>query len=141
MAYSYVVGSQKSTAISHSLLCNFTSPTDCNLVLAKGNYLEIHTLRESELIGVIDAPLFGNILAMDTYRHSTLNVDVLFILTDKRHFCVLGFDAENRKIITRAVGNVKDRVGKELECGQRGFIDPDNRMIGMLLYEGLIKVR
>ena len=42
--------------------------------------------------------------------------------------------------MTRSTGDVKDRVGKELEYGQRACIDPDNRMIGMLLYEGLIKV-
>lgn len=140
MVYTYVVGSQKPTAVNHSLVCNFTSPSDQNLILARSNHLEIHTLKESELVGVLDVSLFGNVLSIAVYRHSTLNVDVLFVLTDKRHFCVLGYDADNRKIITRAVGSVKERVGKELECGQRGFIDPDSRMIGMLLYEGLIKV-
>ena len=141
MVYTYVASSQKPTAVNHSLVCNFVSPDEKNLILVRSNHIEIHTLKESELAGLLDVSLYGNVLSIAAYRHSTLNVDVLFVLTDKRHFCVLGYDADNRKIITRAVGSIKERVGKELECGQRGIIDPDNRMIGMLVYEGLLKVR
>ena len=141
MSFSYVVTSQKSTAVNHSIICKFTSETDCNLILAKGHHLEVHTLREDGLIAEIDVALYGNILSLEAYRPPTLLHDVIYVLTDKKLFCVLGFDALTRKIITRAVGSVKDRVGRECQSGQRGFIDPDNRMIGMLLYENSIKVR
>jgi DNA damage-binding protein 1 len=35
---------------------------------------------------------------------------------------------------------VRDKVGRDLDSGHRAFIDPDNRMIGMCLCEGLIKI-
>lgn len=52
--------------------------------------------------------------------------------------CVLkGDDIE---IITKAHGNVSDRVGKPAETGILAVIDPKSRVIGMRLYEGLFKI-
>ena len=42
--------------------------------------------------------------------------------------------------MTRASGDVKDRVGRPVENGQIGIIDPWCRMIGLHLYDGLFKV-
>jgi DNA damage-binding protein 1 len=140
MAYSYVVTSQKPTAVFHSLVCSFTSSVDRNLVIARGNHIEIHTFREDGLSAEFDVPLFGKIASLDSYRPHNLDQDLIFILTEKKHFCILGYDAATKKLVTRASGNVKDRVGRDIESGQRAFIDPDNRVIGMLLYEGLLKV-
>lgn len=140
MSYSYVVNSQKPTAVHHTVVCSFTSPLDTNLIIAKGNHLEIQTLKEDGLAPVLDVALFGRITALDFYRPANSTQDVIFILTEKKNFSVIGYDTINKKLITRAIGNVKDRVGRDIETGQRGFIDPDHRMIAMLLYDGLLKV-
>jgi DNA damage-binding protein 1 len=140
MSYSYVVNSQKPTAVHHAVVCSFTSPLDTNLIIAKGNHLEIQTLKEDGLAPVLDVALFGRITALDFYRPANSTQDVIFILTEKKNFSVIGYDTINKKLITRAIGNVKDRVGRDIETGQRGFIDPDHRMIAMLLYDGLLKV-
>lgn len=50
---------------------------------------------------------------------------------------VTGDDIE---IITKAHGNVADRVGKPAETGILAVIDPKARVIGMRLYEGLFKI-
>jgi hypothetical protein len=140
MAFSYVVTSQKSTAVNHSIVCQFTSSDDTNLILSKGSHLEIHSFREEGLVAQFDLGLYGNILSIDKYRPASSTKDVLFVLTDKKHFSVLSYDVKNKKVTTEAVGNVKDRVGREAESGQRGFVDPDNRMLAMMLYDGLLKV-
>jgi DNA damage-binding protein 1 len=140
MSYSYVVNSQKPTAVHHTVVCSFTSPSDTNLIIAKGNHLEVQTLKEDCLAPVLDVALFGKITALDFYRPANSTQDVIFILTEKKNFSVIGYDTINKKLITRAIGNVKDRVGRDIETGQRGFIDPDHRMIAMLLYDGLLKV-
>lgn len=140
MSYSYVVNSQKPTAVQHTVVCSFTSPGDTNLIIAKGNHLEIQTLKENGLDAILDVALFGKITALDFYRPANTNQDILFVLTEKKHFSVIGYDAVNKKLITRAIGNVKDRVGRDIESGQKGFIDPEHKMIAMLLYDGLLKV-
>jgi DNA damage-binding protein 1 len=140
MSYLYAVNSQRPTATNFSLVCNFTSSIDRNLILVRGNYLEIHLLRDTGLIPVLDVPMFGRIKALECYRPYNSQQDVLFILIERKKFCILGYDNIKQEIITRSIGNVKDRIGRDAEMGQRGFMDPDGRMIGMMLYDGLIKV-
>lgn len=102
--------------------------------------MSVYTIHDNCTNLILETPLFGKIKCLETYRPSTSTADVLFILTERKSFFVVGYDSEHQKLTTRAVGNVKDRAGRDVEIGQRGLIDPDFRMIGMLLYEGHIKV-
>lgn len=43
-------------------------------------------------------------------------------------------------ILTKAHGNVGDRIGKPAETGILAVVDPKSRVIGMRLYEGLFKI-
>jgi DNA damage-binding protein 1 len=49
-------------------------------------------------------------------------------------------EGDNLDIVTVAHGNVGDRIGKPSETGIIGIIDPDARIIGLRLYEGLFKI-
>lgn len=139
--YSYVVTSHKPTAVNHSLICNFTGPDERNLVVARGNYLEISTLRDDGLTTELpEVSLFGRIASLGHCRIATLNQDVLFVLTERKHFCVLSYDIPTQKIVTRAAGNAKDKSGRDLETGIFAVVDPDNRMVAMALSEGQMKV-
>ncbi|KAM0887190.1 hypothetical protein ACQ4PT_029232 [Festuca glaucescens] len=55
--------------------------------------------------------------------------DFLFIATERYKFCVL-----------KSVGDVSDRLGRPTDNGQIGIIDPDCRLIGLHLYDGLFNV-
>lgn len=44
------------------------------------------------------------------------------------------------ELVTRAHGNASDRVGRPIDDGQLGIIDPTQRIIGLHMYEGLFKV-
>ena len=138
--YLYCVTSQKSTSIWHSIVCSFTGENDKNFILAKGNHLEVHLLAEDSILPIVDVPLFGKITSIDCYRHDGDAVDSLFLLLESKHFCVLKWDPLNRKLITKATGNVRDKVGRDFESGQLTVVDPDNRMIGMILSEGMLKI-
>lgn len=49
-------------------------------------------------------------------------------------------NGDDIEIITKAHGNVSDRVGKKAETGILAVIDPKARVIGLRLYEGLFKI-
>ncbi|KAG1661544.1 DNA damage-binding protein 1 [Nymphon striatum] len=69
--------------------------------------------------------------------------DLLFILTYKFNAAILECEQlENGDIdiITKAYGNVSDRIGRPSETGSIGIIDPECRVIGLRLYNGLFKV-
>jgi hypothetical protein len=105
-------------------------------------------------VSLFDLPVYGKIISVDFYRppssspnnnligggNSEAPLDYLFLLTQSRMFCILKFDAATQKVVTKTMGHVKERIGREMERGQRGFFDPDSRVIAMHLYEGLLKV-
>lgn len=94
--------------------------------------------------------------------------DLLFILTSKYNACILEYkqNGESIDIITRAHGNVQvgqtqvvleqcinemqtsqltvlpcqDRIGRPSETGIIAIVDPECRMIGLRLYDGLFKM-
>lgn len=43
-------------------------------------------------------------------------------------------------VVTRAHGNVADRIGKPSENGILAVVDPQARVIGLRLYDGLFKI-
>ena len=68
--------------------------------------------------------------------------DLIFILTHRYNAMILEckYNNDEIEIVTRAHGNVADRVGKPAETGILAVIDPKARVIGMRLYEGLFKI-
>ena len=120
--YSYVVTSQRATSVNHSILCNFTDKANKNLIISRGNHLEIHTLREEGLEAEHDVELYGTIRAIDHYipNNSEDGLSYLLVLTDRKVFSILSYDIATKSIITRTTGSLKDRAGREIEMGLKG---------------------
>jgi hypothetical protein len=89
---------------------------------------------------MLDVPIFGRVKGIEVHRPLNSNTDQLFVLIERKKFCILGYDPIKQQIVTKTICNVKERIGRDAEMGQRSFSDPDGRMIGMMLYDGLIKV-
>jgi DNA damage-binding protein 1 len=64
--------------------------------------------------------------------------DLLFLSTERYRFCILGY--AGGELVTLANGDLQDRRGRPTDIGQIGIIDPDCRLIGLHLYDGLFKV-
>lgn len=140
MAFNYVVTAQKPTNVSRSVVGNFTSADDINLIISKSTRLEIHTLSAEGLKGVADVPIFGRISALRLFRPTDERKDLLFLLTESNKFCILSYDESSGQLLTRANGDVSDKVGRPCEVGQIAVIDPECRLIGMHVYNGRFKV-
>ncbi|KAG2276307.1 hypothetical protein Bca52824_058862 [Brassica carinata] len=89
---------------------------------------------------MLDVPIYGRIATLELFRPHGETQDFLFIVTERHKFCVLQWDAESSELVTRAMGDVSDRIGRPTDNGQIGIIDPDCRLIGLHLYDGLFKV-
>ncbi|KAL9818275.1 putative transcription factor WD40-like family [Arabidopsis thaliana] len=138
--WNYAVTAQKPTCVTHSCVGNFTSPQELNLIVAKSTRIEIHLLSPQGLQTILDVPLYGRIATMELFRPHGEAQDFLFVATERYKFCVLQWDYESSELITRAMGDVSDRIGRPTDNGQIGIIDPDCRVIGLHLYDGLFKV-
>uniref|UniRef100_A0A8C9RRC0 DNA damage-binding protein 1 n=1 Tax=Scleropages formosus TaxID=113540 RepID=A0A8C9RRC0_SCLFO len=142
MSYNYVVTAQKPTAVNACITGHFTSAEDLNLLIAKNTRLEIYVVTAEGLRPVKEVGMYGKIAVMELFRPKGENKDLLFILTAKYNACILEYKqtGESIDIITRAHGNVQDRIGRPSETGIIGIVDPECRMIGLRLYDGLFKV-
>jgi DNA damage-binding protein 1 len=140
MAYNYVATSQRPTAVTHSEVGNFTSPTELNLILAKSNRLMIYAVTEEGLTGQHDVPIYGKIASLVLFRVPGEQQDSLFVLTERCQFSVLSYAMGKKEIRTRGHGDMKDRIGKPVDKGKIGIVDPQSRLVGLHLYEGLFKV-
>ncbi|XP_056134437.1 DNA damage-binding protein 1 [Lampris incognitus] len=142
MSYNYVVTAQKPTAVNACITGHFTSAEDLNLLIAKNTRLEIYVVTAEGLRPVKEVGMYGKISVMELFRPKGESKDLLFILTTKYNACILEYkqNGESIDIITRAHGNVQDRIGRPSETGIIGIVDPECRMIGLRLYDGLFKV-
>ncbi|XP_011085220.1 DNA damage-binding protein 1 isoform X1 [Sesamum indicum] len=138
--WNYVVTAHKPTNVTHSCVGNFTGPQELNLIIAKCTRIEIHLLTPQGLQAMLDVPIYGRIATLELFRPHGEPQDLLFVATERYKFCVLHWDAEAAEVITRAMGDVSDRIGRPTDNGQIGIIDPDCRLIGLHLYDGLFKV-
>ncbi|XP_078271020.1 DNA damage-binding protein 1-like [Rhinoraja longicauda] len=121
---------------------HFTSADDLNLLIAKNTRLEIYVVTPEGLRPVKEVGMYSKIAVMELFRPKGEGKDLLFILTAKYNACILEYkqNGETIDIITRAHGNVQDRIGRPSETGIIGIVDPECRMIGLRLYDGLFKV-
>lgn len=135
-----MVTAHKPTNVTHSCVGNFTGAHELNLIIAKCTRIEIHLLTPQGLQPMLDVPIYGRIATLELFKPPGEAQDFLFISTERYKFCVLQWDAEAGELVTRAMGDVSDRIGRATDNGQIGIIDPDCRLIGLHLYDGLFKV-
>ncbi|KDR10581.1 DNA damage-binding protein 1 isoform X1 [Zootermopsis nevadensis] len=142
MAHHYVVTAHKPTAVTACVTGNFTSPSDLNLILAKNTRLEIYLVTPEGLRPIKEVGLYGKVSVMKFFRPPLEKKDLLFIVTARYNAMILECvgEGDNLEIITKAHGNVADRIGKPSETGIIAVIDPEARVIGLRLYDGLFKI-
>lgn len=142
MAHHYVVTAHKPTAVTACVTGNFTSPSDLNLILAKNTRMEIYLVTPEGLRPIKEVGLYGKVYVMKFFRPPHEKKDLLFIVTARYNAMILECvgEGDNLEIITKAHGNVADRIGKPSETGIIAVIDPEARVIGLRLYDGLFKI-
>ncbi|XP_065222979.1 DNA damage-binding protein 1 [Planococcus citri] len=142
MANCYVVTAHKATAVTSCVTGNFTSGKDLNLILAKNNRLEVHLVTPEGLRAIKEIGIYGKIAVMKLFRPPNATKDLLFLITMRYNAMILQCqgEGENFDIITKAHGNVADRIGKPSENGIIAIVDPLARAIGLRLYDGLFKI-
>jgi len=148
MAHFYAVTSQRSTAVTCSVKCRFMNTEDTNLIVCKGNRLEVYSLQADDeaptslLLG-LEVQVFGRVVSMHAYTLQGPKVDistqVLFLLTEHHYFCVLGYDPVAKKAARRAAGDLKSTIGQRASI-PKSAIDPSTRMVAMHLYDGHLKI-
>lgn len=85
-------------------------------------------------------PIYGRVATLQLWRPPGEPQDLLFLTTEREQFCVLAFDERSGELVTRANGELHDRIGRRAEFGQIAIIDPNCRLIALRVYDGLLKL-
>ena len=77
------------------------------------------------------------------------NQDSLFVLTEHHKLSLLSYDPATGEILTRASGDVggfrfdnlrTEISGRKADLGPIAILDPQNRQIGLHIYDGVFRV-
>ncbi|KAI9216712.1 hypothetical protein BC828DRAFT_409186, partial [Blastocladiella britannica] len=127
------------TAVSHSCRGAFTSPTASNLIVCKSTLLELHALTANGVELLRTEKLFARIALMVPFRPAGSPTDLLFVCAhDKFRFAILDF--ARGEVRTLHDGSLEERAGRRLEDKVHCFLDPHSRILGVLLYQGVLKI-
>lgn len=118
--YSYVATSQRSTVVTQALVSHFTSLIDVNLILVKNNYLEIYLYKDEQIILLFSSPFYDRIKNIELFKINdykttstsssssnsaiTTSLDHIFMLTERKNYCILCYDHTIKNIKTKASG-------------------------------------
>jgi len=142
MACNYLVTAHPPSAVTACATGHFTSGDDLNLVLAKVNHLEILSVTPEGLRPVKQFTINGQVQVMKFFRPQGADKDRLFVVTARHLAMILETSGEgpSLEIVTKAYGNVGDRIGKRSETGTLAIIDPEAKVIALRIYDSLLKL-
>eukprot|EP00127_Corallochytrium_limacisporum_P006761 Clim_evm31s235 gene=Clim_evmTU31s235 len=147
MSYNYVATAQKPSTVTHLCHGYFTGGKTPNLIVGKTTYIEVYDVTPDGLSLVMEFNIYGRISNMmlvdggeQIDSRSAGSTPLLAIATEKYSFCLLKYQKENGIIVSVATGDVEDKIGRPVETGQFMIASPDNKMLALRLYDGLLKI-
>eukprot|EP00009_Paramoeba_aestuarina_P010924 CAMPEP_0201526994 /NCGR_PEP_ID=MMETSP0161_2-20130828/33637_1 /ASSEMBLY_ACC=CAM_ASM_000251 /TAXON_ID=180227 /ORGANISM="Neoparamoeba aestuarina, Strain SoJaBio B1-5/56/2" /LENGTH=281 /DNA_ID=CAMNT_0047927609 /DNA_START=109 /DNA_END=950 /DNA_ORIENTATION=+ len=149
--YNYVVTAQKPTAVTHSVVGNFTDSDDLNLIVCKSSLLEIFKITASGLEPIYDVSLYGCVFSLRLFRPKGAKKDLLLICTQCQQVCVLEYEkGEESGNDDGSSNTTRDRINtitngnvglkQQLSSRQIGLVDPEARVICLFVEDGSLKV-
>ena len=100
--YNYISSIRKTSSIDQCVRCFFTGGEIPNLLLSKGNIIEIYDLSKEGLTYNREIKIYGKIVILLKFPSSDeikeKEKDNIFILTELLDYCVLSYDKAHNKI-------------------------------------------
>ncbi|KAJ2481062.1 DNA damage-binding protein 1a [Coemansia sp. RSA 2131] len=140
MQYQYVVSAHKASSVLASVSGAFTLPEAMDLVLAKNNRIEVHTLTAAtgQLRQVGGWALNGKISTLHFFHPSDRLTGCILVTSEKFQFAVLSWDAAEQRVITESTGEFTEVTGRPTTETKIVAVDPLNRVIAVYAYQGIV---
>ncbi|KAJ1902714.1 DNA damage-binding protein 1a [Coemansia sp. IMI 209127] len=139
MQYQYVVSAHKANSVTASVSGSFTAPHELNLVVAKGNRLEVHTFVTPQQLSLVgEYQLNGHISTLHFFQPADRLTGLLLVTSEKFQFATLSWDATEHCIATESTGEIVEITGRPSTEGKIVCVDPEARLIAMYAYQGIV---
>ncbi|KAF3929640.1 hypothetical protein ABW20_dc0107312 [Dactylellina cionopaga] len=108
------------------------------VALGKSNRIEIYDLVPEGLEQVTHFSVYGRVTALLSLRPQQSRLDHLFIGTDRYEYFTVSWDPTTGNIQNeRKAQDVTDRFQRAAHSGHLYLADPEGRLLGLYLYEGI----
>ncbi|CAI2350768.1 unnamed protein product [Caenorhabditis sp. 36 PRJEB53466] len=137
MPISYFVSAKKASVVVESVVGNFTGHESVNLIVARGNRIEVQLVSPEGLKNVCEIPIYGQVLTIALVKGKRDKRQSLVVLTEKWHMAVLAY--RDGKVVTRAAGSIADATGRVCDSVLSMTIHR-NGLIAIRAFEGSVKM-
>ncbi|KAI0218343.1 DNA damage-binding protein 1a [Massospora cicadina] len=136
----YLVTAHPPSSVAFAVTANFTGAEDTDLIVAQSTKLIIQDLTPTGVIPRLRLDVFGHVAAMIAFQPEGAAASMLFVLTEKRQFFILAYDASRNAVVTRSCGDFSIDFGSPLDTGLVARLDPGHRAIFLFLNQGTVKI-
>ncbi|RKP19206.1 hypothetical protein ROZALSC1DRAFT_29167, partial [Rozella allomycis CSF55] len=105
-----------------------------------GTRIVVYTVTEFGLTQTFNIPINGCICILKPVKVSGRKESLLFVLTEKYHCFMLGYDIEKKSVKTISTVDIKDRFDRISENGPLCTVDNLGRCIVLSFSQGYVKV-
>ncbi|KAF1757786.1 hypothetical protein GCK72_014242 [Caenorhabditis remanei] len=137
MPISYCVSSKKASVVSESVVGNFTGHEHVNLIVARGNRIDVQLVSPEGLKNVCEIPIYGQVLTMALVRCKREKRQSLVVVTEKWQMAVLTY--RDGKVITRTAGALADQSGRASD-NLFSLTIHRSGLVAIRAYEGSVKM-
>ena len=134
--WNYVASAHKSSAVVESLTAGLTSADQRNLILAKGNRLELYKLSEEGLVPLQEISILGMIKFV--HKLSAPQKDYLLIVTQPYAVSIATYEANTISILESA--QIQEPTRTSPTALPLASLDPYERVYVLHLFTGLLRV-
>jgi len=141
--YNYIGILSKSSAISNVFTANLTSSQNkLNLVISKGNTIEIFNINKDGLENTPSINLYANISILEKLSLENTTTNSLFVVTDDLDYLIINYNKSTENFIVKDKGSIKEDIGRRLAKihfsldSQNGF----NNYVVVSAYKNVFKV-
>lgn len=110
MPISYCVSAKKASVVAESVVGNFTDHENVNLLVARGNRIDVQLVSPEGLKNVCEIPIYGQVLTMALVKCKREKLHSLIVVTEKWNMAVLTY--RDGKVVTRAAGSIADPTSR-----------------------------
>ncbi|KAJ2797068.1 DNA damage-binding protein 1a, partial [Coemansia helicoidea] len=126
-------------SVSGSVRGAFTAAGAVNLIVAKGNRLEVHEHEGGErLRAVSESVLNGTIATVHFVHPADRATGVVVVTSDKFQFAVLAWDAEEQRVVTESTGEFAEVTGRATTEAKLAAVDERARVVAVYAYQGIV---
>ncbi|KAJ2887982.1 hypothetical protein FB639_000949 [Coemansia asiatica] len=139
MQYQYVVSAHKSSSVVAAVSGSFVSSTEQNLIVARGNRLQVFRQHQDTLELLGEHSVNGQLHHVEFFQPLDRSTGLLLIVSSKQQFAVVSWDVTQRVMVTESTGGFNERTGRS---GTRTLVAVDwqSRVFAISAYQGIVHV-